>query len=733
MTLGLKAYRIMMGHLTRKTPDKKISDLINTGKLKTADEVSQPPIRQDVEQTEAFNEFNKRNPKADGGRMEYSKGNRVSVENVPNLFTITHTDGKKMYEAGVISKNTDLGPALKRRFPFTKQGKEDAINAIKTHKEKYPNISKKTLYKGQTTIQKGKDGILKYQRKNQPTKYYDPKKYGSEVKAFAAAKKDVEAAQVAKKTSAVKNVDVKEIKKLRNENLSVQKIANKLGVDQRLIRDRLEKEGMYVKKPINVRTILPETQKDIKAKYSSVKNWDFNKYTYGVSPTADIRLYDRIRDFVDEPKPYEIAGDFSKAEGWLASQMNRSYKLGNPDYKPIKAMVNNKNKIVGFIDNTKFGGGKKYIVNERFIKGKNADAVLFSDHVDYNNTAKFIDISKKAKLPVQGTLKELLKNEGVDTTRISLSDLFKTMKNKVGYDGVKNALEKHHISGVKNRATGNYQLLDRDLNALAREVSKEIEQGDLSRVGELKKRGAMVEVGGKLYGSGPKTPEGQFKRFEKQVTDFFKDSPRSKEIINMLKSPQFASKIPLVTDLFNMAASIPGDLKKKSYLKAGFKSLGIAAAPLVVYDTYKAFEQGKPFLEAIEQGFVGTDLIGGTKRILSLTPEERTARSVVKQDALKDLNVDMPMGFGFVEGPTPKTNISLEEAKQKMDAGIQRVREEEAKKNLLRSQNRGFGTPVMADQFLVNGGIVGVKSGPPPEKGPNSQGLPSLIKRVKKL
>ena len=130
---------------------------------------------------------------------------------------------------------------------------------------------------------------------------------------------------------------------------------------------------------------------------------------------------------------------------------------------------------------------------------------------------------------------------------------------------------------------------------------------------------------------------------------------------------------------------------------------------------------------------MGSDMIGGTKRILSLTPEERTARSVVKQDALKDLNVDMPMGFGFVEGPTPKTNISLEEAKQKMDAGIQRVREEEAKKNLLRSQNRGFGTPVMADQFLVNGGIVGVKSGPPPEKGPNSQGLPSLIKRVKKL
>ena len=60
--------------------------------------------------------------------------------------------------------------------------------------------------------------------------------------------------------------------------------------------------------------------------YDILKLLHLSSHTYGVSPTADIRLYDRIRDFVDEPKPYEIAGDFSKAEGWLASQMNRSYK-----------------------------------------------------------------------------------------------------------------------------------------------------------------------------------------------------------------------------------------------------------------------------------------------------------------------------------------------------------------------------------------------------------------------
>ena len=32
-----------------------------------------------------------------------------------------------------------------------------------------------------------------------------------------------------------------------------------------------------------------------------------------------------------------------------------------------------------------------------------------------------------------------------------------------------------------------------------------------------------------------------------------------------------------------------------------------------------------------------------------------------------------------------------------------------------------------------DGGLIGIKSGPPPESGPNSQGLPGLLKRVKKL
>ena len=50
----------------------------------------------------------------------------------------------------------------------------------------------------------------------------------------------------------------------------------------------------------------------------------------------------------------------------------------------------------------------------------------------------------------------------------------------------------------------------------------------------------------------------------------------------------------------------------------------------------------------------------------------------------------------------------------------------------------GFLQSPIADYLpgLAGGGIAklaGVDSGPPPERGPNSQGLPGLLKRVKKL
>jgi len=222
----------------------------------------------------------------------------------------------------------------------------------------------------------------------------------------------------------------------------------------------------------------------------------------------------------------------------------------------------------------------------------------------------------------------------------------------------------------------------------------------------------------------------KFKNFSDADKKLFK-----KQVLNLAKKAEdkgmmVAAKIPGVTDLFNMATSIPGDLAKKRFLRAGFKTLGVAATPLVIYDTYKQFEQGKPVLEALEYGLIGTDVVGGLKRYAALSPKEKEARSVVKQDALKDLNVDMPMGFGFIEGPTPDSDLNVDEAQEIFTAGTERVKDLEAKKNLERSKKRGFGTSAMADEFLAGGGIAGlsggIDEGPPPESGPNPQGLENL-------
>ena len=209
------------------------------------------------------------------------------------------------------------------------------------------------------------------------------------------------------------------------------------------------------------------------------------------------------------------------------------------------------------------------------------------------------------------------------------------------------------------------------------------------------------------------------------------------------------AKIPGVETLLKAADNIKDDIAKRKFLTAGFKTLGIAVgAPLVAYDTYKAYKQGKPVLEALEQGFIGTDIIGGTKRFLALTPEEKEARSVVKQDALKDLNVNMPMGFGFIEGPDPMSDLTLEEAQAQAAAGDKRVKALEAQKNFETATKRsnffsnikdkalGIGPDYQLE--LAGGGIAGLSGGidEGPQRrsmNPDSQGLRSLKNRVRNL
>ena len=222
------------------------------------------------------------------------------------------------------------------------------------------------------------------------------------------------------------------------------------------------------------------------------------------------------------------------------------------------------------------------------------------------------------------------------------------------------------------------------------------------------------------------------------------------QALSKIKGVSFASqlnsRVPLLQDLFDMARSIPDDLMKKNYLKAGGKLLGLAFTPVIAYDTYKAYEEGKPVLEALEQGFIGTDLIGATKRLVALTPEEREARSVVKQDEMTQ-QIAQDESFLDTDFDTPRidTELKLPEAKEIFEKGKKRVKDKEAQKNLERATKRSNLKQIILDKLfpdprqqleLAGGGIVkegGVDEGPAPEAGPTPDGLPIKYNNVKKV
>ena len=62
----------MMSYLTRPA-----RELIETGQLKFASDLVNPDPRKDVIEIDAINSFMKRNPRADGGRIEFDAGGDV--------------------------------------------------------------------------------------------------------------------------------------------------------------------------------------------------------------------------------------------------------------------------------------------------------------------------------------------------------------------------------------------------------------------------------------------------------------------------------------------------------------------------------------------------------------------------------------------------------------------------------------------------------------------------------
>ena len=66
-----------------------------------------------------------------------------------------------------------------------------------------------------------------------------------------------------------------------------------------------------------------------------------------------------------------------------------------------------------------------------------------------------------------------------------------------------------------------------------------------------------------------------------------------RKFVKKLKNPTTKRKLPIISTMYDVAKSIPGDIGKAKYLSAGFKALGLAVAPMLLIQLFKMLQRVK--------------------------------------------------------------------------------------------------------------------------------------------
>ena len=188
-----------------------------------------------------------------------------------------------------------------------------------------------------------------------------------------------------------------------------------------------------------------------------------------------------------------------------------------------------------------------------------------------------------------------------------------------------------------------------------------------------------------------------------------------------------AALLPGLEQIVEGIKNIPDDIAKKKYFTLGLKALGPIGTYIAVDDTYEALKAGRPVAEALEYGLIGTNLIGSAKDLMALSPEEREARSVVKQAEMADqIAQDESMLDSDFETPKVKSDLTREEAEEKFEAAKARrkLERESQEADIAKARaisvsglkdlitGKRFAGQEMPTQYMAAGGRIGFADGP---------------------
>jgi hypothetical protein len=119
--------------------------------------------------------------------------------------------------------------------------------------------------------------------------------------------------------------------------------------------------------------------------------------------------------------------------------------------------------------------------------------------------------------------------------------------------------------------------------------------------------------------------------------------------------------------------------------KGALKILGAVTAPLIAYDTFKAYKEGKPTFEILEEGLIGSGLAKGIREAQTYTPEEREAIAQKKQYAREEEDYS-----GLSSDFNIPSNLSADQIDSLSVTGPQRVSEILAAEDAARAAERVY-------------------------------------------
>ena len=710
MKLGPKEIKVVNEYFVRPVKNRLKEIFMKKGlpQLRTADEIKQPPVRKDVEDIQAINEFNKRNPRADGGRMGFEYGGITKAFNeLINEGNTTFKDRKELMNA--IQKKTGKKPGgsfqasnsnyadLFKKITFTspvvrsKQGdpedyklnetqKKDLTKKVNKLNKKY-KLNKKGIKVALGTTQTGGNTTLQFQTNTNVYGDYFKNTLGISTKKSAPPNisglnelegylKTITKSDLFKnydKSAAMKAGGVKSAKKqladigskkpdifnylLNNQNATIEQIAKDLKIKDSVVRTSLQ--GLYT--DIYKRT----------ADQGAVYLKDFNsgqlESVHGSIKNTKVRLKDRVKNLVID-----------------------AYK-GDKNLKPLLEKLDNFYTLQSEIKKTPYGK-------------------FFAANLDHPVPLNFIRQLKEGADPFN-----LIKIKPVP-------EFLNQRAFKAQFD---------RVLGTAYR-TGNKKALEAIVN-----VQSYLPQ----EFGGITPDGKIKDYGAKPFSLKTNLAQADFPEVYKRVFNFINNP----ELQETFKKSKVSFK--------NLASQEKNIMKQASEYKKQLKKLGeqgfqLSANPMFDPGFLKeAFKQLPTPLGAVGLNLgLGVDPTSAIDRA-SIAAEAAFAPQLVKQAAKLGsvgqrianigLSPAMAARAARIASPIGIASLAAEGLYQGGKFTKKRIEELRSMTPEQREELRRQGEAFAFDPFMAAEG--GVASGPPPKSGPTPHGLPSLMKRGKKI